>query len=170
MTKANLGNKRQCPSCGARFYDLGKNPAACPKCGKMHDSTIPVRPKRSRSKPPAAPTPAKKPVAKPQPVKEIEDVNLAEFEDIETIGHDEEIEEIEDIEDIDSLGPIEEVGEAGQEEKLEDEAVIEAAPVVPGEVLIDSAEDGEEGEGEEEEEDKKSKSAGKKKKKEKKKR
>ncbi|MDE3016442.1 MAG: FYDLN acid domain-containing protein, partial [Pseudomonadota bacterium] len=30
MIKTSLGAKRQCPSCEARFYDLGKNPAACP--------------------------------------------------------------------------------------------------------------------------------------------
>ncbi|MDE3175971.1 MAG: TIGR02300 family protein, partial [Pseudomonadota bacterium] len=27
-----LGVKRQCPSCGARFYDLRKRPVVCPRC------------------------------------------------------------------------------------------------------------------------------------------
>lgn len=27
-----LGTKRTCPSCAARFYDLNKNPIVCPKC------------------------------------------------------------------------------------------------------------------------------------------
>jgi len=30
---SNLGNKHECFSCGARFYDLGKPEAICPKCG-----------------------------------------------------------------------------------------------------------------------------------------
>ena len=48
--KASLGAKRICAKCAARFYDLGKNPAACPKCGSMHDSTAPVKARRSKSK------------------------------------------------------------------------------------------------------------------------
>jgi exodeoxyribonuclease-5 len=27
-----LGVKRQCPSCAARFYDMGKRPVVCPRC------------------------------------------------------------------------------------------------------------------------------------------
>lgn len=30
--KLQLGEKRDCPDCGARFYDLNKSPAHCPKC------------------------------------------------------------------------------------------------------------------------------------------
>jgi uncharacterized protein (TIGR02300 family) len=33
VAKAELGNKRQCQSCGAKFYDLNKDPIICPKCG-----------------------------------------------------------------------------------------------------------------------------------------
>ena len=33
MAKPELGQKRVCVSCGARFYDLTKAPAVCPKCG-----------------------------------------------------------------------------------------------------------------------------------------
>lgn len=29
----DLGNKHECFSCGAKFYDLGKSDAICPKCG-----------------------------------------------------------------------------------------------------------------------------------------
>ncbi len=35
MNKPELGVKRDCPNCGARFYDLSKSPAHCPKC--QHD-------------------------------------------------------------------------------------------------------------------------------------
>ncbi|RFD20773.1 TIGR02300 family protein [Komagataeibacter melaceti] len=33
MAQPNLGTKRVCVSCSARFYDLNRNPAVCPKCG-----------------------------------------------------------------------------------------------------------------------------------------
>ncbi len=33
MAKPELGLKRTCVSCGARFYDLARSPATCPKCG-----------------------------------------------------------------------------------------------------------------------------------------
>lgn len=33
MAKPELGDKHTCVSCGARFFDLGRVPAICPKCG-----------------------------------------------------------------------------------------------------------------------------------------
>ncbi len=33
MAKPELGTKRVCVACSARFYDLTKAPAVCPKCG-----------------------------------------------------------------------------------------------------------------------------------------
>jgi uncharacterized protein (TIGR02300 family) len=33
MARPELGTKRVCAACGARFYDLSKFPAICPKCG-----------------------------------------------------------------------------------------------------------------------------------------
>jgi len=33
MLKPALGAKRQCPGCGVRFFDRGRDPATCPKCG-----------------------------------------------------------------------------------------------------------------------------------------
>ena len=32
MAKPELGTKRVCVSCNAKFYDLCKTPAVCPKC------------------------------------------------------------------------------------------------------------------------------------------
>ncbi|HWM81188.1 MAG TPA: TIGR02300 family protein [Pseudolabrys sp.] len=32
MAKPELGTKRLCASCGAKFYDLNKDPIVCPKC------------------------------------------------------------------------------------------------------------------------------------------
>ena len=36
MARPELGLKRQCMSCGAKFYDLDKDPATCPKCGTIY--------------------------------------------------------------------------------------------------------------------------------------
>ena len=33
MPKAEWGVKRTCPNCEARFYDLQREPIACPECG-----------------------------------------------------------------------------------------------------------------------------------------
>jgi uncharacterized protein (TIGR02300 family) len=35
VAKAELGTKRLCASCGAKFYDLNKDPMICPKCGAV---------------------------------------------------------------------------------------------------------------------------------------
>ena len=35
MAKPELGAKRQCQACGAKFFDLNKDPIVCPKCGTV---------------------------------------------------------------------------------------------------------------------------------------
>lgn len=35
MAKSELGTKRQCASCGAKFYDLNRDPIVCPKCSTV---------------------------------------------------------------------------------------------------------------------------------------
>jgi uncharacterized protein (TIGR02300 family) len=49
VAKADLGIKRLCPSCGAKYYDLNKDPILCPKCGTLFEVT--------RSRAVAAPEP-----------------------------------------------------------------------------------------------------------------
>jgi uncharacterized protein (TIGR02300 family) len=46
MAKPELGLKRVCVACGAKFYDLTKTPAVCPKCGTEQPLEIP-RPRRT---------------------------------------------------------------------------------------------------------------------------
>lgn len=36
MPKDEWGVKRLCGACGARFYDLGRDPVDCPKCGETY--------------------------------------------------------------------------------------------------------------------------------------
>jgi uncharacterized protein (TIGR02300 family) len=45
MAKPELGLKRICVACGAKFYDLMKQPAVCPKCGTEQPLEQP-RPRR----------------------------------------------------------------------------------------------------------------------------
>jgi uncharacterized protein (TIGR02300 family) len=35
VAKIELGAKRQCQNCGAKFFDLNKDPIVCPKCGTI---------------------------------------------------------------------------------------------------------------------------------------
>ena len=41
MTKPELGTKRLCANCSARYYDLNKTPITCPKCGTPFE-VVPV--------------------------------------------------------------------------------------------------------------------------------
>ena len=61
MAKPELGTKRLCANCGAKFYDLNKDPIHCPKC----ETVYVVAPVVSRSRPEAAPV-----VPRPAPVEE----------------------------------------------------------------------------------------------------
>ena len=40
MAKPELGNKHQCQHCGTKFFDLGKSPVVCPKCGAVQQGTV----------------------------------------------------------------------------------------------------------------------------------
>ena len=109
--KVDLGEKLTCSSCGARYYDLNKTPALCPKCGAENE-----RPKTFRTKKaePAAPKPDKE-SAPPKAVKSDDPDAIEDLEDIETdddddddlIADDASLDD-EDDDDVDSvIGPIE---------------------------------------------------------------
>jgi uncharacterized protein (TIGR02300 family) len=42
VAKPELGTKRLCGSCGAKFYDLSKDPIVCPKCSTVFVIATPV--------------------------------------------------------------------------------------------------------------------------------
>lgn len=48
LDKADLGTKRVCPSCGARFYDLSKRPIECPKCAFTFEPEAIFKQRRTR--------------------------------------------------------------------------------------------------------------------------
>jgi uncharacterized protein (TIGR02300 family) len=78
VAKPELGTKRLCASCGAKFYDLSKNPIVCPKCSTVFEIVVPV----SRSKPDAAARAAAVPVAV-KPVVAVAETPDAEFVSLE---------------------------------------------------------------------------------------
>jgi uncharacterized protein (TIGR02300 family) len=70
MAKPEWGAKRQCVSCGERFYDLNRDPILCPECGAPFEIEALVRGKRARA------------VARPETAKAVvEDVELVDDED-----------------------------------------------------------------------------------------
>ena len=79
VAKPELGTKRLCASCGAKFYDLSKDPIHCPKCGAVYEVVVATRPTRPEpavvTPAPRAPVPEQ--VAAPEP-QEVETVSLEE--------------------------------------------------------------------------------------------
>jgi uncharacterized protein (TIGR02300 family) len=104
VVKPELGTKRTCPSCGARFYDLLKNPIACPKCGVTFIAATLLPSKGDFPGQAAARPPREAAVAEPEVVPEVELVSLEE------VAASEEDEAIADVD----LGVEEPV--AGEEE------------------------------------------------------
>ena len=50
MAIPELGAKQICPNCQAKFYDLGRRPATCPKCATVFDPEEAVRSRRMRAR------------------------------------------------------------------------------------------------------------------------
>ncbi len=48
MSKPELGVKRLCANCGAKFYDLHRDPIVCPKCASVFvpRTPAPIPPRR----------------------------------------------------------------------------------------------------------------------------
>src|SRR5215213_8666648 len=74
VAKPELGTKRLCGSCGAKFYDLSKDPILCPKCGTVFEIVVPV----ARGRAAAAAAKTKEAEAE---LPETADVELVSLED-----------------------------------------------------------------------------------------
>ena len=55
MAKPELGTKRLCASCGAKFYDLNKDPIVCPKCETVFHPVVSTRARPEAARAPVAP-------------------------------------------------------------------------------------------------------------------
>lgn len=88
-----IGSKLVCVSCSVRFYDLGRLPAVCPKCG-AEQPPVAARVAPIRRGGPMMRRPMPKPVA----AVEADDdaVPLVETDDDDEDAVDEEVDEIED--------------------------------------------------------------------------
>jgi uncharacterized protein (TIGR02300 family) len=75
VAKPELGTKRLCASCGAKFYDLSKTPIVCPKCETVF--VVPVVTSRSRPQ---------EPVAAPVPVAPVAEAVIPETADVEFVS------------------------------------------------------------------------------------
>ena len=60
MAKPEWGQKQTCQNCAARFYDLGRTPVVCPKCGEAQvaQPAKARRPRAGETVPARAPSPA----------------------------------------------------------------------------------------------------------------
>ena len=113
MAKPELGTKRLCGNCSAKFYDLNKDPIVCPKCHTVME-LVAVN-ARARPEPAAAPQAA----AAPAPEEEVVAPETAEAEFVS-------LEEA-DAEAQGKKGEGEAVEGTEEEVELEDEPMDDAA-------------------------------------------
>ena len=80
MANPDLGTKQVCPNCQAKFYDLNRRPATCPKCATEFDPEEAVRSRRVRARTTApdyeadeAPVKAKEPDAEEEGFEEADE-------------------------------------------------------------------------------------------------
>jgi len=131
LANPELGSKQVCPNCQAKFYDLTKRPAHCPKCETEFDPDEAIRSRRTRAR-----------SAAPEPEAEVERDEGAEDQvlgDAEAEDEDEEDEVVtpeldeviddpvlaaDDDEDGGDAAPAvsEDLGEFTDEEEVEDDA------------------------------------------------
>ncbi|MFQ5783212.1 MAG: TIGR02300 family protein [Alphaproteobacteria bacterium] len=117
--KPEWGSKRLCQNCGARFYDLKRDPIVCPRCDMPYVAPAPAKPRRAAT--PAKPSGA--PRAALRPIEAIVTVEAAPPDDevaVVAIETDDEHAGQDIIEDASELGEDEddmaEVIESGHEE------------------------------------------------------
>jgi uncharacterized protein (TIGR02300 family) len=70
VAKPELGTKRICASCGAKYYDLAREPIVCPKCGTVYQAVTSARAAAPAAAARAAAAAAA--VAQPRPTEEVE--------------------------------------------------------------------------------------------------
>jgi uncharacterized protein (TIGR02300 family) len=111
VAKPELGIKRMCAGCGAKFYDLSKDPIVCPKCGTVFEVAA-VAP---RTRPDQAARAAAREEAEAPETQEAEFVSLEEADAEAQGGKKPALAEGGDVEDED----------VEMDESLDDAAFIE---------------------------------------------
>ena len=126
MANPELGSKQVCPNCQAKFYDLGKRPAHCPKCETEFDPDEAVRNRRVRARA-VTPEPEADEEREDQVRGEAEAEDEDEEEEVVTPELDEVIDDpvlaADDDEDAEPAPAVsEDLGEFTDEEEVEDDA------------------------------------------------
>ena len=106
MAKPELGSKRLCASCGAKFYDLNKTPIACPKCGTSFEVvSVTTRPRPDKR------------AASREPEVEAEEVQGAELISLEEADAEAQGKQAEAAEDVEA--DVEDVADEAMEHDAE---------------------------------------------------
>ena len=127
MANPELGSKQVCPNCQAKFYDLTKRPAHCPKCATEFDPDEAVKNRRVRARV-TTPEPEETDEREDQVAADTEADEEDEEEDAVTPELDEVADEppVSSDEDEDAAEPApavsEDLGEFADEEEVEDDA------------------------------------------------
>jgi len=103
LAKPEWGTKRQCSSCGSRFYDLSRTPIVCPKCGAAYEGEVTFKSRRSSQTAEIKAIP----VVKAEVVVDIDDEALIVLDEDDEIDGAVDVVEEEDeslIEDTSDLG------------------------------------------------------------------
>lgn len=119
MANPELGAKQICPNCQAKFYDLGRRPATCPKCGTAFDPEEAVRSRRMKAR-------------STVPDYDADDEKPAKVVDADQEGFEDEPDETPEIDEAAEADPVE----------ADDDAGDDATPAGGGDDLgVDFAED-----------------------------
>ena len=137
MAKPELGQKQVCPNCQAKFYDLNRRPAHCPKCETDFDPDEILKNRRGRGRPGAgyAADDAEDQVSgKPADADEDEEDGEASTPEIDQEGHEPIL--TPDDDDEDSPGDASEeagMGETDGDDVLEDDDDDDSVPFIEDE-------------------------------------
>ncbi|MGB1540576.1 MAG: TIGR02300 family protein [Rickettsiales bacterium] len=146
MANPALGTKRECPKCSAKFYDLKKNPAACPICAHSFDPEAPVKKRGKRkSVKVKAEAAAEKVMAAKQAQQAAMDVDEDDI-DLPDIGDDIGLMEDMDDDDLDDMDGIKGKPSTNDDENEDDEAFIEDEDLLEEKSLIEELDDEDEDE------------------------
>ena len=104
MANPDLGTKQVCPNCQAKFYDLNRRPATCPKCATEFDPEEAVRSRRVRARTAAPDYEADETPAKPKEA-DSEDEGFEEADETPEIDEVSEAEPVEADEAEEGVAP-----------------------------------------------------------------
>jgi uncharacterized protein (TIGR02300 family) len=122
VAKPELGAKRQCQSCGIRFFDLNKDPILCPKCGAVFHVAPPTRAPRGGAAAAA------------------EEESPTEKEGVETVSLDEVAEDENKLETVDVDDDVELDDDSGDDDTFleeEEEEDDDVAGLIDGDIETD---------------------------------